>query len=151
MFIINKYLIKEILKYFSIVLTMIVGIYVAVDFFERIDNFIKAGVPLSKAFIFFIFKIPFIIAQIIPVCILLAVLITFGLMTKNNEIIALRSSGVSIYYLLKPVLLTGFLFSILLFFLSEVIVPITMEDANKIWLGDVRKESAIVSKEKNIC
>ncbi len=150
MLIINKYLTKEILKYFSIMLAMIVGMYIAVDFFERIDNFIKAGVPLSKAFIFFIFKIPFIIAQIIPVCILLAVIIVFGLMTKNNEIIALKSSGVSIYYLLRPVLLIGLLFSILLFFLSEAIVPITMGNANKIWLGDVRKESAVISKEKNI-
>lgn len=150
MSVIHKYLTKEILKYFGIVLAMIVGIYVAVDFFERIDNFIEAGVPLSKAFIFFVFKIPLIIAQIIPVCILLAVLIAFGLMTKNNEIIALKSSGVSIYYLLRPVLLIGLLFSILLFFLSEVIVPITMGKANKIWLGDVRKEAAVISKEKNI-
>lgn len=150
MSIVNKYISSEILRYFGIVLAMVVSIYIAVDFFEKIDDFLEAHLPFSTALIFFIFKIPFIISQIIPVCILLAVLIVFGLMSKNNEIIALKSSGVSIYYLLKPVLLIGFLFSILLFFLSEVIVPITMGKANRIWLKDVRKEAAVISREKDI-
>lgn len=52
MLIISKYLIREIFKYVGIVLAMVVGIYVAVDFFEKIDNFIEAGVPFSKAIVF---------------------------------------------------------------------------------------------------
>ena len=150
MSIIYKYLTREILRYFGMVLAMVVGIYMAVDFFEKIDDFIEARLPFSMAWFYFTFKIPLIISQIIPVCILLAVLIVFGLMSKNNEIVALKSSGVSIYYLLKPVLLMGLLFSILLFFLSEVIVPVTMGKANIIWLKDVRKESAVIAKEKDI-
>ena len=150
MSIINKYIAREIFRYFGIILAMVIGIYLAVDFFEKIDDFIEARLHFSMALFYFIFKIPLIISQIIPVCILLAVLIVFSLMSKNNEIVALKSSGVSIYYLLKPVLLIGLLFSILLFFLSEVIVPITMGKANIIWLKDVRKESAVISKEKDI-
>ena len=50
----------------------------------------EAGLPFSKAFIFFFFNIPFIISQITPIGILLAVLVVFGLMSKNNEIIALK-------------------------------------------------------------
>ncbi len=117
MSIIYKYLAIQIAKYFGMMLAMVVGIYVAVDFFERIDDFMEAKLPLSKALTFFFLKIPFIIAQILPVCILLAVLVVFGLMVRNNEIVALKSSGVSIFYLLKPVLVIGLIFSILLFFL----------------------------------
>jgi len=131
-------------------LAMVVGIYVAVDFFERIDDFMEANLPLSKALTFFFFQTPFIISQILPVCILLAVLVVFGLMTRNNEIVALKSSGIHIFYLLKPVLAIGLVVSILLFFFSEVIVPISMEKANQIWLREVRKEFAVISKEKNI-
>lgn len=150
MSIIYKYLTAQILKYFGIVMTFVIGVYLAVDFFEKIDDFMEAGLPLSKVFVFFLFKIPFIVAQIIPVCILLAVLIVFGLMTRNNEIVALKSAGVRIYYLLKPVLIIGLFFSIILFFLFEVIVPITMAKTNQIWLREVRKESVVISKEKNI-
>jgi lipopolysaccharide export system permease protein len=150
MTIIHKYLTKELLKYFCIVLTAVVGIYLAVEFFGRIDNFLDAKLPISRALAFLTLKIPFIVAQIAPVGLLLAVLIVFGIMVNNNEIVALKNGGVSIFYLLKPILVIGLLFSALLFFFSEVAVPITMGKANRIWRSEVKKESAVTSREKNI-
>jgi len=150
MSIIFKYLTKEIFKYFGMVLATVITIYIVAGFFEKIDNFIEADLPYSKVVSFFLFKIPFISTQIIPVGILLAVIVVLGIMSKNNEIIALKSCGISIYYLLKPILLIGFFFSIFHFILSDVVVPITMSRANKIWLVEVKKKSAVLSKEKNI-
>lgn len=150
MSIIGKYLTTEILKFFTIILLMVIGIYLAVDFFEKVDNFLEAGLPLSKVLTFFQLRIPFIIAQITPVGILLAVLIVFGLMNKNYELIAFRSSGISVYYFLKPVLSLALLLSVLLFLLAELIVPMTFTQANRIWLGEVKKKSAVTSREKNI-
>ena len=150
MTIIHKYLTKELLKYFCIVVATVVGIYMAVDFFGKIDNFLEAKLPISRALAFFALKIPFIVAQITPVGVLLAVLIVFGLMVNSNEIVALKSGGVSVFYLFKPVLVLGLIFSALLFFFCEVLVPITMGRANKIWHSEVKKESAVTSREKNI-
>ncbi len=149
MSIIHKYLVREISKYICIVMGAVIGIYVAVDFFEKIDDFMEAGLGFSKVVTFFIFETPFIISQVIPVCILLAVLIVFGLMSGNNEIVALKSSGISIYYMLKPVLLIGFVIAVLVFLFSDVIIPITREKANQIWLREVRHES-FISKDENI-
>lgn len=150
MSILYRYLTLQIFKYFGMVLTFVVAIYLVVDFFEKIDDFMKAGLPFSKVLTFFMLKIPFVVAQILPVCILLTVLIVLGLMNRNNEIMALKSSGVRIYYLLKPVFATGVLLGVLLFVLSEIIIPITMARANQIWLREVRHESAVITKEKNI-
>ena len=150
MSIISKYLSREIARYFLIVLTVVVGIYGVVDFLEKIDDFMEAGLPFTKALSFLIFKIPFIVAQITPVGILLSVLIVLGLMSKYNEIVALRSSGMSVYHLLKPVLSIGVILSCLLFFISEILVPITMDKANRIWLKEVRGETAVASREKNV-
>ncbi|MDY6791411.1 MAG: LPS export ABC transporter permease LptG [Thermodesulfobacteriota bacterium] len=150
MSIITKYLTGEIFKYFGIILVTVICIFLAVDFFEKIDNFIEAGLPFSTTIRFFQLRIPFIITQLAPVCILLAVLIVFGLMNKNNEMIALKGSGVSVYFFLRPVFSIGLLFSVLLFFLSDTLVPITMNKANAIWLKEVKKKSAVVSREKNI-
>ncbi len=149
MSIIHKYLAKEIFKYIGIVMGAVVGTYVAVDFFEKVDDFIEANIGFSKVITFFIFETPFIISQIIPVGILLAVLIVFGLMSKNNEIVALKSGGVSVYYLLKPVLFIGFLVTIFLFLFSDIIIPITREKANQIWLREVRHDS-FISKYEDI-
>jgi len=148
--IIYKYLNREILKNFGVILVMVICIYLAVDFFEKIDDFMEAGLPFSKAVSFFIYKTPFVVAQIMPVGLFLSILVVFGLMSKNNEIIALKSSGVSVYALLWPVVSLGLLCTFVLFFLSEVIVPYTTSKANEIWLREVRKESAVTTREKNV-
>ena len=150
MAIMHAYLTRELLKYFCIVLTTIVGIYLAIEFFGRVDNFFDAELPISRALVFLALRTPFIVAQITPVGVLLAVLVVFGIMVNNNEIVALKSGGVSIFYLFKPILLMGLTFSAVLFFFSEVVVPITMGKANRIWRSEVKKESAVTSREKNI-
>ena len=150
MSIIGKYLTTEILKFFAIILLLVISIFLAVDFFEKIDNFLEAGLPLSKILTFFQLRIPFIVAQIAPVGIVLAVLIVFGLMNKNYELIAFKSSGISVYYFLKPVLTLAFVLSLLLFALADLVVPLTINQANRIWLGEVNKASAVTSRAKNI-
>ena len=145
----DRYLIKEMLKHFSIVLSAVIVIYVAIDFFENIDRFLEAGLPVSRALEFFQLKLPLIIVQITPVGILLAVLITFGLMNKNNEIIALKSGGMSIYHFLKPIMVLGLLFTIGYFILAEIVVPITISKANEIWRFEVKKYT-VTAVRKNI-
>ena len=148
--IVYKYLLREIIRYFFIILIMVIGVYIAVDFFEKIDDFMEASLPISKALMFFLYRIPFIVAQIMPVGLLLSVLVVFGLMNKHNEITALKSSGVSVAFLLKPLIVLGILFSIILFSFSEIIVPLTVGKANYIWLREVTREAAVTTKEKNI-
>ncbi|MDX9786801.1 MAG: LPS export ABC transporter permease LptG [Desulfobacterales bacterium] len=148
--ILHKYLIREIVKYFSMIMVMVVCVYMIVDFFERVDNFMEAGAPLAATFRFLAFKIPFIIAQILPVGVLLSILITLGLMNKKNELVALRSSGIGIYTLFKPIALIGLGSGLLLFFFSEGIVPTTMAKANDIYLREVKKVSAMATRENNI-
>ena len=149
MSIIDRYLAKEIIKNFAIVLVAAIGIYLSVDFFENVDKFINAGLPVSRILLFFQLKLPLIAAQITPVVIMLAVLITFGLMNKNNEVIALKSGGMSVYHFLRPILFLGLLATVGLFFLSEIVVPITISKANEIWRREVKKYT-ITSTQKNI-
>ena len=138
MSILDRYLIKEISKYFGIVLVAGTAIYLVVDFFENVDKFLGAGLTIFRMIQYLQFKIPLIAAQITPVGILLAVLITFGLMNKNNEIIALKSGGMSIYYFAKPIFAVGLVSTFFLFVLSEIAVPITVGKANDIYRIEVK-------------
>ena len=150
MTIVDKYLAKEILKSLVVVLAVVLGLYVIVEFFNKADSFMKAGLPVSRLLRYLQLMLPQIIAQITPVGLLLAVLITFGLMNKNNEIIALKSGGVSVYYFLRPVLTISVFMGIMLFSLSEIVVPITISKANKIWLMEVKNKPTLTSKQRNI-
>lgn len=150
MSILTRYLTREIIKHCCIVLAVVSTIFLAVDFFENIDDFLEAGVSITSALWYFLFRIPFVIALVLPIGLLLSVLITFGIMSKRNELIALKSSGISIFHLFKPVATLGFLSTLLLFCLSESVVPAAMSRANRIWLRDVEKVSALATREKNI-
>jgi lipopolysaccharide export system permease protein len=150
MTIVDRYLTREILKCLSIVLAVVVGLYVIVEFFNKADNFMEAGLSIARLIRYLQLKLPQIIVQIMPVAMLLAVLIAFGLMNKNNEIIALKCAGVSVYYLLRSVLTIALVSSILIFFLSEIVVPITISRANKIWLMEVKNKPAMTSRQKDI-
>ena len=130
-------------------MSVVISIYLAVDLFEKIDKFLEAKVAFLKIIIFFAFKIPYIIMQISPVCVLLAVIITFSLMVKNNEMLALKSSGVSLFRLFRPVFGLSLFFTIALFLISEIIVPATVQRSNKIWQQDVKKHNFTL-KRKNI-
>lgn len=150
MTILSRYITRETLKYLIILMILIVGLYVAIDFFEKIDNFMERDLPVSRAITFLVLKIPLIISQTTPISLFLSVIVVLSLMSKKNEILALKSSGVSVYNLLKPVSAIGVIFSILLFFFSETVVPMTITHSNKIWMEEVKKKSAMISREKNI-
>ncbi len=149
MTILHKYISRLFFKYFCLVLGMVVVIYLSIDFFGRIDRFLEAELKASLITAFFLFKIPLILSQIMPVAVLLGVLSAFGLMAKNNEIIALKSGGVSVHYLLIPIGIIGLGMSLFLFVFSETVVPLSVVKANHI--DDMRYGSRITtSREKNI-
>jgi lipopolysaccharide export system permease protein len=129
---------------------MVIFIYLSIDFFGRIDGFMSAALPISRIISYFLYKIPLIVSQITPAALLLGVLAVFGLMSKNNEIVALKSGGISEYYLAVPVTVIGICLSIALFFFNETIAPITSAQANKISVKSKNKQNLVTSTEKNI-
>ncbi len=148
--IIHKYLFQELIKYFFIVLVTVIGIFVAIDYLGTMDEFLSADVSLFRAFLYVLLKIPFMIIRFIPVGLLISVLIVFSLMNRNNEIVALKSCGININFILRPVLISGFLFTCLLLFISEIITPFAMTHVNKIKKNEIRKEINIISTRKDI-
>lgn len=150
MTIISRYIRLEMLKYFGMVLMMVVVIYLVVDFIEKIDNFMEAGVGLGSALQFFVFKIPSILTQVIPIATLLAVLIALGLMARNNELIALRAGGVGLIALTRPVAHFGLLALLMVIALSEIIAPLTNVGANRIWLERVKHRRAAATPQNDI-
>jgi lipopolysaccharide export system permease protein len=126
------------------------SIYVAVDFIEKIDNFMEAGVSAGRCLVYLMFKLPFIAVQIAPVGFLLSILIALGVMSKNNEIIALKSCGIGKERLLKPTMVMGLFFCAGLFVTADMIVPAFMARANQIWLHEVRKKNIYATKTNDI-
>ena len=139
--IISRYLYKEFFTFFVISLITFLLIYLVIEFFGKIDNFMEAHVPLKVAFSFFVYKIPFVVQQMIPVSVLISVMLTLGIMNKHNEILAIKNCGISLFRLFYPLVVIAIFIGVGSFFLSESIVPITSSVANTIWKTRVEKRN----------
>ena len=150
MAIIKLHIQREIIRYLCIVLVTVMAIYLMVDFFERIDNFLSAGIGIHKIITYFLCNVPLVVFQVMPICLLLSVIIAIGLMNKHNELVALKSCGISFGFILQPVLMLGVILSVIIFMLGEIVIPITVPISNKIWIEDIKKKDIVSTKEKNI-
>lgn len=149
MSIISRYIIKEFFKYFAIVQIVVITLFVFIDYLTKIGKFIKAELALSSAFGFVLLKIPFIFTMLMPVCCILAMIIVFSLMIRNNELLAMKSGGVSVYRLMQPVVITGIITTILFFCVAEFVMPITQTSVNEI-KRVIRNKDVKTTSDNNI-
>ncbi len=61
----TKYIVKEVIKIFAMCQFIFILLFLVIDFIQKIDNFVKAGAPFSTTIVYFLYKIPFIIEQMI--------------------------------------------------------------------------------------
>ena len=138
---ISKYLSKEYLKLLLLCQTVFVSLYVVIDFTQKVDNFMEADASNHAMFMFFMYKIPLIIVQMAPVASLISVVVLYSFMQKNNEITALKASGISVVRMSIPVLIASIGLTIAVFLFSELVVPYASEKSNDIWYSEVKKRS----------
>ncbi len=140
MTIISRYITREFLKLFSLVLLSFLSIYMIVDFFERIRMFLSNQATIGQMVSYFLYTVPMVVAQAIPASVLLTTLLTFGMLSKNHELVALKASGISMYRASVPVLFIASIACLLVFFLNEFVTPYTNQMARHIKLVDIQKQ-----------
>lgn len=136
---IDRYIAKETLKIFIMALIAFVAAFLLVDFFERIDNIVEAKAGPGVAIRYFLLKLPFVTILGIPASILLASVVSLGMLNRFKELIALQASGVSLFAIARPVLGVGLVASLFSFAFAEVVVPQATRRANELWDQKVEK------------
>lgn len=131
--IIDRYIMRKYLAIFGFVFISMVSVYAIVNFFERIDSVYEHNKPISLLFSFIWYKIPESVQYIFPVTVLTATLLSFGLLTKFNEITAMKACGISLYRILIPVLVLSGLVSFCSFYVQENILPLSNKRAEHVW------------------
>jgi lipopolysaccharide export system permease protein len=139
--ILHRYVIREFLKLFSLSLSSLILIYVIVLFFQKVDTIIKYQAPFYLIFEYLLYRIPEVIFQwILPYAVLLATLLTLGMLSRHSEITAMKAGGVSLYRIIFPLLLIALLISFCSFLGNEYLVPYTNQRTQYLLEVKVRKE-----------
>jgi LPS export ABC transporter permease LptF/LPS export ABC transporter permease LptG len=110
--ILDGYVLQRMFLVFFLVFSSLLLVYYIINILELIDNIIQNKVPFSYVLKYNFYATPEIVTLILPISILTAVLLTFSLMSKNNEVVAVQVSGVSLLRL-----------SLAVFFIQENVLP----------------------------
>jgi len=140
MILLDRYLFRQFAIYMLLVMTSLVTVYLLIDFFERIDDFVENQKSLALAAKYFVFKIPLIIEQLTPIIILLGGIIVLGLLNHRGEILALKAAGIHTFRITFPITGTAVVFTLMTLGFAEWIVPPTTANTNVIFYEQVREE-----------
>jgi lipopolysaccharide export system permease protein len=147
---ISRYILSQFTRLLGLSLGSFVTIYLVIDFLEKYDRFAKGGEPFSTRLLFFLYKIPEIIGQVMPMAALMATLLTLGLMARNSEIVALKGCGISLGRIASPILGMALLLSMLMFINNEFIIPTFYQEMRRVERLLTGKGTNAVFRQNNI-
>lgn len=121
--ILDDYVVRYFLGYFALITASFMVLVLIFTFFELLSDIVRNRIPLVTVGEYLMNVTPAWLYLFTPLCVLLAMLVTFGLMQKSNEITAMKATGISIYRAVLPVLVICAVLAGGLFLLEESYLP----------------------------
>ncbi len=121
--ILDEYVVREFLNTFFLVLTGFVLLMLVFTFFELVGDILRNHIALSTVGAYLINLTPSMLYQIAPLAVLIAVLVTFGVLNRNSELIAMKATGISLYRLVVPIVSIAAVLAVSLFLFDEFYLP----------------------------
>ncbi|MFZ0821235.1 MAG: LPS export ABC transporter permease LptF [Candidatus Acidiferrales bacterium] len=120
---IDIYVLRNFVLYFLLVMAVFTFLFEIFTFFELLDDIGRHHTRFTVVANYFVFLVPFLVYKIAPFGVLIGALITIGVMSKNNEVVAIKASGVSLYRLAWPLIGASALLGLGLLALENTYLP----------------------------
>ncbi|MBM3785814.1 MAG: YjgP/YjgQ family permease [Acidobacteria bacterium] len=121
--ILDAYLLKTFLFYFAVWLVSFVILTQVFTFFELLSDILRNNISMAEVATYHLFLSPKFIFDFAGMSVMVAVLITFAVLSKQNEVTAFKACGISVYRLALPLIFASMLISAGLFAFDYYIVP----------------------------
>ena len=148
--IIDRYMVKGFLSPFIWCLFIFTIMAIIIDIFSFIEDIVKFKIPASSLAAFYIYYSPTILLQVTPMAVLLSTIFILSNLNKNNEITAMKSSGISLWRIISPIVILGLVISITSFIVSDKVIPISSKVATMIRREELEKEKRKNNPQKVI-
>ncbi len=129
---VDRYLLRHFLHIFYLTLTACVGIYLLVDFFEKGSDFIEHNASATQYLAYILNSLPLIAIQVTPLVILMSMVLTLGGLGRSNEITALRACGLSLWRIVRPLMLAIAVVSAVFLLTNEFLTPINTRQLTRL-------------------
>jgi LPS export ABC transporter permease LptG/LPS export ABC transporter permease LptF len=121
--ILDEYVIREFLGMFLLIQAGFVLLILIFTFFELVGDILRNHIPLAIVGAYLVNLTPSMIYQIAPLAVLIAGLVTFGVLNRNSEIVAMKATGISLYRLVIPIVSIAMILAISLFLFDQYYLP----------------------------
>ena len=121
--ILRRYCFRELVYPFGMSFLLFTFIFVVQNLVELADLLVNKGVSIWDVLLLLLLIIPSVIGFILPTAALASVLLVFGGFAQNNEITAMRASGIHLFRVMLPILAFSVLLSLMSLFLVDQVQP----------------------------
>lgn len=121
--ILDNYILRSIIQIFLSAILLFTFLYILIDTATHLDDFMANKVPAGVILNYYASFFPVIFVQTSPIACLLAVLFTYSGLNNNNEIIALRASGLDYRKITRPAIIFGLMLTAVVFLVNERFAP----------------------------
>lgn len=147
--ILSKYILKEHIGPFIFSLMLITLLFLMNLIFRELGHILSRGLKLNIVLEFLFLNVAWIIALAVPMAVLIATLMAFGRLSADNEITAIKSSGISFYRILTPVLLFFTGVGILLVLFNDRVLP-NFNHRARLLTTDILRKRPTLKLEPNV-
>ncbi|HTT68086.1 MAG TPA: LptF/LptG family permease [Gemmatimonadales bacterium] len=146
----SRYLLREHLPPFAFALGALTGLMLLNQVARQFSQLVGKGLPWGVILEVFGLSVPFIVAMTLPMAVLVAVLYAFVRLGADNEITALRASGVNLVALVRPVLLASLGLAIVAFLFIDQVLPPSNHKLKTLLVDIARKRPTFELKEQMV-
>jgi lipopolysaccharide export system permease protein len=147
----DRYILLQFLKTFLIINLSFAALFIIIDVFDRLPRILNFTSDINLLIQYFVLRIPYLFVITSPVTILLSGLFLMDMLSKYNESIAVRASGVSIVRLITPVIIFALAYSLFIMLFGDLALPKAEDYREHLYRVEIRgQEREDVRMRSNI-
>jgi lipopolysaccharide export system permease protein len=146
--IIDRYIFKEIASSFILILFVLTFVLLMGKMLQIMDLFVNKGVSFFSIIKIIIFLLPYFMLFTIPIALLISTLIAMGRLSSDNEITAMKTSGISLLQIYYPVAVASLIAFVFTIIMSYFVVPQSNYATRRLLFNVVQENANVGVKEK---
>jgi LPS export ABC transporter permease LptG len=128
----DMYLGREYFRVLLLAGTSLLGIFYIATFIDLVDKLLRGDTTSGMLLQYFYFQTPQFVYYVIPMAVLVATLVSIGILSKNSELMVMRACGVSLYRTAAPLVVFALAASAMLYVLQERVLAQTKRQADRL-------------------
>jgi len=121
--ILRNYFLKEFIGPLFLALAILTFVMLMGNLVKIVDLVIRKGVDIRSVSKLFLFLMPYLLTYTLPIAALTAVFLALGRLSSDNEIVAIKASGINLFTLILPLLIVGLILSLVLVIFNDRVIP----------------------------